>query len=555
MFTGTLALVTTLHQRDHWPGTMASLKEKYGPAFSSEETRDIADSLEMAHAEIEKLKKYLELKFTSEASLEKRILALETEIREIKEYATELEDYILQLDSASRKKNLVITGLSESKGESADFLALRVFNFFQPYVSTLDTTDIDCTYRLGKKSSKSRPIICKFVCEKTRNEVYSIRNELSDDASTTKVYLNEDLPQIINNRRSDFRAIMKLAKAKKIPASYQNNRITVNNVTYTHRNLDCLPSGVRLEDAKIIKVKGGLAFHSEHAWLSNFFPCHFEVQGIPFRSSEHAYQYSRALRLGEPQVAELISRSKSAKHAKQLGKGITHTSEQWDADKIDVMRKIITEKFTQNFELGGKLISTGQSSLIEATIDGFWGAKASISSKSIRNGTWMGANFLGKILAEVRDELRRNIAFSAFLNAPLLLGSQTADQAPSHPMETEAQATAAPQAPQASATIDYRCQQQTQTTDCRDSTISNSIPPSQQSQQISQNQSFVQNRKNKVRPSSSSSLEETSPNHRPSNKKKARVYSPLSSLPPVRSIADLFRCPSPMTEELDVSCV
>lgn len=526
--------------------------------MATDGTQDLADSLELAHAEIAKLKKYLDMKFSSEATLEKRVLALEAEIREIKEYAAELEDYILQLDSASRKKNLVITGLSEAKGESTDFLVLRVFNFFQPYVSTLDTTDIDCAYRLGKKSAKSRPIVCKFVCEKTRNEVYAIRSELNDDASTTKVYLNEDLPQIINNRRSDFRAIMKLAKAKKIPASYQNNKITVNNVTYTHRNLDCLPTGVRLEDAKTIKVKGGYAFHSEHAWLSNFYPCDFELQGIPFRSAEQAYQYIRALRLNEPQAAELVLRSKTAKLAKQLGNGITHTTDQWDADKIDVMRKIITEKFNQNFELGGKLISTGQSTLIEATIDGFWGAKASISSKSIKNGTWMGANFLGKILAEVRDDLRRNPAFGMFLNAPpTSQGSQTADQTPSHGVETEAPTTEAPPLTSAtSAPVGNKQQQQTRAEVHHDSsTLDRSSLYSQQISQMSQNQSFVQNRKNKIRPSSSSSLEDTTPTHRPSNKKKLRVYSPQSLLPPVRSIADLFRCPSPVADEMDITCV
>lgn len=48
----------------------------------------------------------------------------------------------------------------------------------------------------------------------------------------------------------------------------------------------------------------------------------------------------------------------------------------------------------------------------------FGGAKASITSKSIKNGTWMGANFLGKILAETRNELRRSTDFSMFLNAP-----------------------------------------------------------------------------------------------------------------------------------------
>lgn len=533
----------------HCCGTMASLSEKYGPDFSSEESRDIANSLEMAHAEIAKLKKYLDAKFESEATLEKRVLALEREIIELRQYATELEDYILQLDTTSRKRNLVITGLTENKGESTDFLSLKIFNFFHPYVATLETTDIDCAYRLGKKSGKSRPVICKFVCEKTRNEVYAIRSELNDDNASPKVYLNEDLPQLVNNRKADFRTIMKLAKSKKIPASYQGNKLTVNNVTYSHRNLDCLPAGVRLEDAKTVKVKGGFAFHSAHSWLSNFFPCSFDLQGITFRSAEHAFQYTRAIRLGEPQNAELILRSKSAVDAKRLGKGITHTTPEWDSDKIDVMRLIITEKFSQNFELGAKLVSTGQSLLIEATMDGYWGAKASITSKSIMNGTWMGANFLGKILTETRDDLRRNPAFGRFLNAPSV--DQTADQTPSHAMETQSTATSAALA---SATVGNSQDQQIQTQSDPSLFDRSSVLPDRQS--LNQSQVHVQNRKNKNRPlSSSSSLEDSMSNQHSNFKKKARIYSPQSSLPPVRSIADLFRCPSSTSEDLDITCV
>lgn len=85
------------------------------------------------------------------------------------------------------------------------------------------------------------------------------------------------------------------------------------------------------------------------------------------------------------------------------------------------MRQIVTEKFTQNYELAGKLISTGQETPIEENIDGFWGAKASINSKSIKDGSWMGANFSGKILEEVRSELRRDSDYTECLNAQLEL--------------------------------------------------------------------------------------------------------------------------------------
>lgn len=159
--------------------------------------------------------------------------ALERENAETKAYAEDLEDYILTLDSATRKRNLIISGLGEDKGESPDTLPLVVYKFVQPYV---ELSDIDCAYRLGKKDGKSRPVLCKFVKEKVRNTVASIRTNLNEEDNQAKIYLNDDLPQLLNERRAKFPKIVKLAKAKKIPASMSNNKVTVNSVSYSHKN-------------------------------------------------------------------------------------------------------------------------------------------------------------------------------------------------------------------------------------------------------------------------------------------------------------------------------
>lgn len=84
----------------------------------------------------------------------------------------------------------------------------------------------------------------------------------------------------------------------------------------------------------------------------------------------------------------------------------------WDSQKIDIMRTIVEEKFMQNPYLCDKLVATGQDLLIEATLDIFWAAKATLNSKSLKNRTWQGANFMGKILMEVRTELRRELGLS-----------------------------------------------------------------------------------------------------------------------------------------------
>lgn len=84
------------------------------------------------------------------------------------------------------------------------------------------------------------------------------------------------------------------------------------------------------------------------------------------------------------------------------------------------MRHIVSEKFKQHKDLRDKLLAMGQENLIEASLDSFWGAKATLNSKSIKDGSLTGANTLGKIITEVRAEIKREVdAFRACLpNAP-----------------------------------------------------------------------------------------------------------------------------------------
>lgn len=403
------------------------------------------------------------------------------------------------------------------------------------YVESLELSDTDCVYRLGKRGGRSRPILCKFVKEKTRNDVAAIKMTLNDEDSEKKIYLNDDLPQLINDRRANFRTIVKLAKSQNIPATMSNSKITVNNVTYTHHNLDCLPSGLKLEDAKMVKVNGGIAFFSSHAWASNFYPSPIVIQGQDFRTPEHAYQYAKAIRLGDPHTANLILRAKKPSEAKQLGGGVT-LKPKWDDDKIDVMRHIVTEKFKQHKDLRDKLLATGQVNLIEASMDSFWGAKATLNSKTIKEGTWTGANTLGKIISEVRTEIKREVdAFRMCL--------------PNAPGQDQLTQTSAP-------TTTAVASQPTRLPSQAGVNNNNShfFPvfgrgkgrgrgirrsPGNPNSDFCQSQEGA-SRKNKVRPSSSSSCEGTYASV-VSQKKKARTHSPLSALPPSRiPITELF---------------
>lgn len=242
--------------------------------------------------------------------------------------------------------------------------------------------------------------------EQHQKFIYRNRNLLRQTEDFSSVYINEDLPQIIVQRRADIRSVYLNAKDKGHEAKMMGTKLTVDKISYRHKDLESLPNGLKLSDSKVVKVKGGLAFATGNAYLSNFYKCEVKFNGIVFDSAERAYQYERCDRLGAPELAQQILDARDAKACKGISYFVKSNNE-WDAQKRDLMKLIVYEKFVQNEALLDRLLLTGKKALIEATVDMFWGAAAVIGSKLLKNGTWKGRNELGLILAEVREDLKR----------------------------------------------------------------------------------------------------------------------------------------------------
>src|SRR5690606_37875392 len=86
--------------------------------------------------------------------------------------------------------------------------------------------------------------------------------------------------------------------------------------------------------------------------------------------------------------------------AKRLGRQIKMV-QNWDQIKVEVMERLLRQKFAPGTELARKLVATGDAQLIEYNTwgDTFWG---------VCDGT--GQNWLGRLLMKIREELRnRNI--------------------------------------------------------------------------------------------------------------------------------------------------
>jgi N-glycosidase YbiA len=134
-------------------------------------------------------------------------------------------------------------------------------------------------------------------------------------------------------------------------------------------------------------------FRDKYRFLSNFQRCPIIYDGIFYPSAEHAYVAAKTLDIKERVEISLIESSGKAKKYGQT----MNVRPDWDKIKYEVMEKIVRIKF-HNTELREMLLATGDEELVELNTwgDVTWG---------VCNG--IGENWLGKILMEVRSELRK----------------------------------------------------------------------------------------------------------------------------------------------------
>ena len=134
-------------------------------------------------------------------------------------------------------------------------------------------------------------------------------------------------------------------------------------------------------------------FQGEFRFLSNFWPCEIELEGIRFPSVEHAYQAAKTLDINTRIQMSLLD---TPGQVKKIGKSIELRPD-WEEIKIEVMRELLKQKFdiTKHYDLWLKLHMTKPDELVEGNWwgDTFWG---------VCKGK--GENHLGKLLMEIRYE-------------------------------------------------------------------------------------------------------------------------------------------------------
>lgn len=327
---------------------------------------------------------------------------------------SKLENKLINIESQSRRDNLLVDGIAENDPDSLHQKLKKLFiDKLKLNVEQVESIKFVRVHRLGPKradTQKPRTIIMKFHWFGDRMKVWEARKNLQG----TDIYLNEDFPKEIQNRRRILRPILRKAKELEMETYLVVDALIIQGQRYTVDDLDKLPAA--LDPAKLATREVGdmLVFMGGHCPLSNFHMSDFQVNGIKYNCNEKFYARGKAEFCQDATAINSIMKAETPQECKRISDSLNKhiNMKVWLETRAEqVMMKGVQAKFSQNKRLCDFLENTKDKTLVEANArETFW--SCGLSTKENRKtlvdaDNWPGKNRLGNILMIVRDELRK----------------------------------------------------------------------------------------------------------------------------------------------------
>lgn len=143
-------------------------------------------------------------------------------------------------------------------------------------------------------------------------------------------------------------------------------------------------------------------------FLSQWYPCQFEVGGVTYTSAEQYMMAEKARLFGDEEIRTEILSISDPRTCKALGRKVKNFDKAvWDKKKEGIVRNGNFEKFMQNDALRNFLLSTGDKVFVEASpTDRVWGIGLGKNNPdALDPQKWRGQNRLGFTLMAVRENM------------------------------------------------------------------------------------------------------------------------------------------------------
>ena len=325
--------------------------------------------------------------------------SIKGENRFLKGKMKELEERAIKAESYSRRDNLILDGIPLAENENLDEIVRDIFTNKMKCVNVQEMKFVR-VHRLANK----KKVIVKFHYFQDKEHVWSKRRELKGK----KIWIEEDYPPEIRNRRQILRPIFKAAQnVDGMRASLTGDQLRLNGDVYTVDNLHQLPPALKLHQTSLVTHEECVYFYTRSSPLSNFFPAKFTLHGVVYNCVEQYYQAEKATSAGDYKAYDSIMVATQPEVMHAIGKKVKVDTERWtEGMQRLVMEKALVAKFNDNPYLADVLLSTGENTLVEASpYDDFWGAGMGLKD-ILKSNKWTGKNVLGEIMMSVRGQMK-----------------------------------------------------------------------------------------------------------------------------------------------------
>ncbi len=153
--------------------------------------------------------------------------------------------------------------------------------------------------------------------------------------------------------------------------------------------------------------------YDEYGCFSNWYHAEFDYAGQHYLNSEQFMMFQKVALFHRYDLADQIMKTDDpAKCKKIAGQPFPeYNGETWSKVKYKLVKQGIKAKFAQNEDILKVLLDTGTALLAEcAPRDTEWGIGIGLNNPKHKDvSKWLGKNYLGRALMEVREELRAEL--------------------------------------------------------------------------------------------------------------------------------------------------
>lgn len=404
-----LATVSPIRvQKMDLDSTLTQLKQTFGADLDDKMLKIATYILNLCNEQINGCIQTLETYYECNIKMENKqgdynslVKGLSNEVASLKAKIVNQADKIDQQENYSRRNNLLIRGIPETKWQNVDEITRSFLgDFFE-----LSTVQIERVHRLGRYqpyARRPRAIIVRFVHFEDRDYVWRNKRNLAGSG----FFLDEDFSQEVLSVRRKLMPVYREARRQNLKCEIVKDTLTLEGKTYSLDELKTLPKEVR-DGSRWSKEQ--VSFFGELCPASNFHAASFNHEGIHFENSEKAIFYKKAMKFDDKEMADRILKETDPRTIKNLSKSIKDVNEsEWNECIKDLITPVLFDKFNQNSHLLEWLRSTERRHLVEAAgpHDRVWGNGLKLNFYDLEDlYHWKGVNKQGSMLMKVRRML------------------------------------------------------------------------------------------------------------------------------------------------------